>query len=162
MSNRKGIDKAVRCYTGIAFFAFSMATVFGGLKGENGSTKALPVLTHADASVILAKYAGFFDRYIAPDASVNDCVAFLNRTGVYFGLMEVVNGTEFTQSDFARSMGQIVLVLDGDAEYEGGKVKLPNGVASWEGFCTMNGVGFAQDFQAMLKSFQLLMNERVE
>jgi len=145
----------------ISFFAFSMVTTFGGLE-EKGGTTILPVLTHADASVILAKYAGFFDRYVAPDASVNECVAFLNRTGVYFGLMEVVNGAEFTQSDFARSMGQITRILDGDAEYEGGKVKLPNAIASWEDLCTMNGVGFAQDFQAMLKSFQLLVNERVE
>lgn len=159
---QKGIDKVVRFCTVILFFALSMVIAFGGLKEKQGGAKLLPVLTHADASVILAKYAGFFDRYVAPDASVNDCVAFLNREGVYFGLMEVVNGSEFTQSDFARSMGQITLVLAGDAEYEGGKVKLPNGIASWKDFCTMNGVGFAQDFQAMLKSFQLLMRERVE
>lgn len=126
---------------------------------DDDVARALPVLTHADAAVILAKYAGFFDRYVASDASVNDCVMFLNRTGVYIGLMEVIDGKEFTISDFARSLGQITLVLEGEAEYEGGKVKLPKEIASWEDFCTINGVEFAVAFRSMQDSFYSLVGE---
>lgn len=110
-----------------------------------------PVLMHADAAVILAKYSGYFDRYVEEDADLNECVAFLNRTGIYFGLLEVVNGSEYTVRDCARSMGQIDLVLSGDAEFSMGKVKLPKGVDSWDDFCTMSGVEYVEGHQTMLK-----------
>jgi hypothetical protein len=110
-----------------------------------------PVPTHADAAVILAKFSGLFDRYLAPDATLNDCVAFLNKTGIYFGLMEVVNGSEFSVRDCARAMGQIDLVLSGEAEYSGGKVKLPKGIDSWEDLCIMNSVKYIEAYQTMLE-----------
>ena len=121
-----------------------------------------PVLTHADAAVILAKYSGFFDRYVTADASLNDCVGFLNKTGIYFGLMEVLDRKEFTRHDFARVMGQMALVFDGEAEYDGGKVKLPNGIASWEAFCTMNEINFIEGYQSMLEKFQMMAGKRDE
>ena len=111
--------------------------------------KAERVLTHADAAVILAKYSGYFDRYVDPDADLTDCVAFLNRTGIYFGLMEVVNGDEFTVTDCARAMGQIDLVLSGRAVFLHGKVKLPKGIATWEEFCIMHGVRYVRGHRAM-------------
>ena len=110
-----------------------------------------PVLTHADAAIILAKYAGYFDRYVKKDADLNECVAFLNKTGIYFGLLEVVNGSEFTVEDCARSMGQIDLVLSGNAEFSMGKVKLPKGIVSWKEFCTMHGVEYVEGYRVMLK-----------
>jgi len=108
--------------------------------------------SHADAAVIFAKHTGFFDRYIAPEASLTECVTFLNETGIYFGLMEVVNGKDFALNDCARVMGQIELVLSGEADYVAGKVKLPKGIDSWEDFCIMNGVQYVEAYQAILQS----------
>ncbi|MEN7973794.1 MAG: hypothetical protein ABFR47_08170, partial [Verrucomicrobiota bacterium] len=84
----------------------------GDALGRDGGDLA-PVPTHADAAIILAKFSGYFDQYVDDEADLNECVAFLNETGIYFGLMEVVNGTEFTAGDCARAMGQISLVLSG-------------------------------------------------
>ncbi|MBT8042780.1 MAG: hypothetical protein KJN98_06385, partial [Pontiella sp.] len=111
-----------------------------------------PLPTHADAALMFAKYSGMFDRYVSADATLNDCVAFLNKTGVYFGLMEVVNGTEFAIKDCARVMGQIELILSGEAEYLLGKVKLPKGIDSWEDFCVLNGVEYIEGYEALLQS----------
>ena len=126
------------------------------------SAQSPPVLTHADAAVVLAKYSGFFDRYVATDASLNDCVAFLNKNGIYFGLMEVLNREEFTRQDFARVAGQMALVFGGDAEYDGGKVKLPNGIASWDDFCIMNDINFVEGYKSMVEKFQMMSGKRDE
>lgn len=123
--------------------------------GDGGDQKR--VVTHADAAIILAKYSGFFDRYVDKDADLEECAAFLNKTGIYFGLLEVVNGSEFTVDDCARAMGQIDLVLSGEAEFSIGKVKLPKGIVSWSDFCTMHGVGYAEGHRVMLK----IVNEAV-
>lgn len=122
--------------------------------GEGGDQKR--VLTHADAAVILAKYSGFFDRYVDKNADLDQCVAFLNKTGIYFGLLEVVNGSEFTVEDCARAMGQIDLVLSGEAEFSMGKVKLPKGIVSWVDFCTMHGVGYVKGHRAMLEIVNIM------
>jgi hypothetical protein len=127
----------------VAFFLLGHSRGFG-------DEKAMPVLTHADAAVMLAKYSGFFDRYVPEEADLNECVAFLNKTGIYFGLLEVVNGTEFTLEDCARTMGQIELVLRGEAVFSGGKVGLPPMLDSWKEYCIMNGVKFTEAYQAML------------
>jgi hypothetical protein len=123
---------------------------------------APPVLSHADAAVILAKYSGFFDRYISQDANLNSCVSFLNKTGIYFGLKEVLDGSVFTEHDFARAAGQMALVFGGDAEYESGKVKLPKSIASWEEFCTMNDINYVQGHQGMCEKFGVLAQKRME
>lgn len=86
------------------------------------------------------------------DADISECVAFLNTHGVYFGLLEVISGREFTLKDCARVMGQIKLVFSGDAEYLGGKVKLPKDVASWETFCIMNEVGYVEAYETIRKA----------
>ncbi|HSR88171.1 MAG TPA: hypothetical protein VLL07_04405 [Pontiella sp.] len=113
----------------------------------SSGTRIIP--THADAAYIIFKYSGLFDRYGTQDANIDDCVAFLNDHGVYFGLLEVVSGSEFTLKDCARVMGQISLVFSGDAEYLGGKVILPKDVASWEAFCIMNEVEYVQAYEAV-------------
>jgi hypothetical protein len=146
----------------IILLALTLVATSNGVKDKKEVAATLPVLTHADAAVILAKYSGFFDRYVEADASLNDCVTFLNRTGVYFGLLEVINKSEFTQKDFARAMGQIALVLDGEAGYDGGKVKLPNGIATWEDFCTMSGIDFVAGYRTMLGSFRLMVLKQGE
>ena len=110
-----------------------------------------PVLTHADAAVFFAKYSGYFDRYVPEDAGLNECVTFLNKTGIYFGLLEVLNGSRFTEEDCARAMGQIDLLLSGHAEFSMGKVKLPKGFVSWKEFCTMHGVEYVKGYRVMLR-----------
>lgn len=122
----------------------------GSARAEEASART-SVLTHADAAIILAKYSGFFDRYVTTDADLDECLAFLNKTGVYFGWLEVLNESEFTVEDCARAMGQIDLVLSGEAEFSMGKVKLPKGVVSWVDFCIMNGVGYVKGYRAMLE-----------
>lgn len=112
----------------------------------------MPAPTHADAAVILAKHSGLFDRYVSKDATLNDCVSFLNKHGIYFGLMEVVNGSEFTLADCARVMGQVELVFSGEAEYLAGKVMLPKGIATWKDFCTMEGVDYQQGYGAIVQA----------
>jgi len=68
---------------------------------------------------------------------------------VYFGLLEVLSGKEFTLKDCARVMGQIRLVFSGEAEYVGGKVKLPKDIDSWETFCIMNEIRFVEAYEAI-------------
>jgi len=120
-----------------------------------GGADPKPVLTHADAAVILAKYSGFFQRYVGEDADLNECVAFLNKTGIYFGLLEIINGSDFTVEDCARAMGQINLVLSGEAGFFLGKVKLPKGVESWGEFCTMHGVEYVEGYRVMLEMLDM-------
>lgn len=115
-----------------------------------------PVPSHADAAVILAKYSGLFDRYIQEDATLNDCVAFMNKTGIYFGLLEVVNGTEFTLRDCARVMGQINLLFSGEAHFEAGKIKLPADIDSWEDFCILYDVKYVEGYRRLVSTLEIL------
>ena len=133
----------------IVLFLCGFSFFFGEISEGREVGKKPPVITHADAAIILSKYSGFFDQYVNQDAGLNECVSFLNGAGIYFGLMEVVNKTEYTKKDCARSMGQIELVLSGEAELSMGKVKLPKGVESWEDFCTMNDVKYGEGYQTM-------------
>ncbi|MDF7800512.1 hypothetical protein P4C99_13625 [Pontiellaceae bacterium B1224] len=115
----------------------------------------MPVPSHADAAIILTKYSGLFDRYVTQQASLGECVSFLNGRGIYFGLMEVVNGSEFTVKDCARVMGQIELLFAGEAEFLTGKVILPKGIASWEEFCIMQGVDYVTGYQSIVEALIL-------
>jgi hypothetical protein len=123
-----------------------------GLAAEERSDEL--VLTHADAAVLIGA-GGLFRRELAYNASVSECVAVLNRHGIYFGLLEVLNGSEFTKSDCARVMGQIDLILSGEAVVEYGRVKLPKFVASWEELCMINDVNYAGSYSNMLKLVRL-------
>lgn len=135
----------------IVFLALALS-VSAGPEAGSAEDQALP--THADAAFIIVKYSGLFDRYGLQDATLNECVAFLNEHGVYFGLLEVVSGKEFTLKDCARVMGQIRLVFSGDADYLGGKVMLPKDVDSWETFCIMNEIRFVEAYEAIRNAVQ--------
>ena len=135
----------------LSMSVFWIGLIVTAVPDEQASEKQI-LPTHADAAYIIFKYSGFFDRYGTQDANISDCVAFLNDHGVYFGLLEVVSGSEFTLKDCARVMGQIRLILSGDAEYLGGKVILPKDVASWEAFCIMNDVGYVEAYEAILNT----------
>jgi hypothetical protein len=137
------------CILSIVFFwsAVSLPAV-----ANEPTSNGQVVPTHADAAFIITKYSGFFDRYGMQDATISDCVSFLNGHGVYFGLLEVVTGKEFTRKDCARVMGQITLLFTGDAEYIAGKVKLPKGIDSWETFCIIEDVKYNDAFEAIVKA----------
>lgn len=135
----------------LSIVIFSVAVSLSAGPDEMASDRQV-IPTHADAAFIITKYSGLFDRYGPQDANLSECVAFLNDHGVYFGLQEVVSGTEFTRKDCARVMGQISLVFSGDAEYIGGKVKLPKDVDSWESFCIMSDIKFVEAYEAIRKS----------
>lgn len=132
-------------------FGLVLVTLLLSALAKAGSVETKRVLTHADAAIILAKYSGYFDRYVSKDANLEECVRFLNKTGIYFGLMEVVNGSEFTADDCARAMGQIDLVLSGEAEYVHGKVKLPKGIDTWSEFCFISDVKYREGHKAMVE-----------
>lgn len=129
--------------------------LLAGIAAGDDAIEQKRALTHADAAIILAKYSGFFDPYVDKDADLTECVRFLNKTGVYFGLMEVVNGSEFTVSDCARAMGQIDLVLSGEAAFLHGKVKLPKGIETWVEFCNMHAVEYVDGHRVMLNIVNL-------
>ncbi len=131
-----------------------LTTHAGGAQLSAG--EGMPVPSHADAAVIFAKYSGLFDEYVSEEASLNECVAFLNRNGIYFGLLEVVNGSDFTLHDCARVMGQMNLVFSGEAEYLAGKVKLPSGIDSWDEFCILNDVKYVQGYESLTETLVML------
>ncbi len=117
--------------------------------GEKAANGVPPVPTHADAAVIVAKFYGLFDRYVDQGADLNECVAFLNKHGVYFGLLEVANGAEFTKKDCARVMGQINLLFSGEAEFLHGKVAKPIKVGSWVEYCVLNDVPYETTYRSI-------------
>lgn len=123
---------------------------------EAGSTVGRIVPSHADAAIIFAKYSGLFDRYIQDDAELDVCVSFLNKYGIYFGLLEVVDGVEFTLRDCARVMGQMNLLFSGEAEYQGGKVRLPSGMDSWVEFCILNDVKYIDGYKNLCDTTRIL------
>lgn len=139
-----------RSYTALFCMAMCATMVYGAEK------RPVIVLTHADAAVFFAKYSGLFDRYVPIAADLSECVSFLNQTGIYFGLMEVVNGKEFDIGDCARVMGQIELVMSGEADYLAGKVILPKGIASWEDFCIMNGIFYKEGYDEVASALNRL------
>ena len=133
--------KYIFIYLGLFFFLSS-----GFCAEEVNSSK---VLTYADASVLFAKYLGFFDGYVKEDASLSECVSFLNKKGISFDLMDITSGVEFRKEDCARVFGQINLVLNGESQFLSGKVKLPFGIDSWGEYCILNGLNFIDIYQVM-------------
>jgi hypothetical protein len=133
-------------------YGLVLATLLLGAFAQVGAGESKErVPSHADAAILLAKYSGYFDHYVDKEADLQACVTFLNKTGIYFGLLEVVNGSEFTAEDCARAMGQIDLVLSGEAAYIHGKVKLPKGIETWAQFCTMSDVNYREGRKAMVE-----------
>jgi hypothetical protein len=104
-----------------------------------GATPEQPGPHFADLAVLLAK--GWFGSYVAPDAPLNECVAFLNRQGVCFSVFDVMDPhAKVTKEDFARAVGQSTLLLKGEAELENGCIKKPLEAKSWVDYCLLNDV----------------------
>lgn len=89
---------------------------------------------------MLAK--GWFGDYVAPDASLADCTAFLNRQGICFSPFDLLDPNRTVQKeDFARVVGQARLLFEGSAELdENGCIKKPLEADSWVDFCVLNDI----------------------
>ncbi|MDF7826056.1 hypothetical protein P4B35_18645 [Pontiellaceae bacterium B12227] len=137
----------------IPVFLFVIGVFFAcSVSAQEAEKRLIP--THADAAVIFAKHSGLFDRYVLPEANLNECVSFMNKNGIFFGLLEVVNGVEFTLDDCARVMGQIELVFTGEARFFAGKVLLPKDVDSWKDFCILEGIDYAEGYKAVIQALR--------
>ena len=96
--------------------------------------------TFADLSVLLAK--GYFKNSVSADASLEQCVAFLNGHGICFSLFDLMDPQAVvTREDFARVVGQSTLLFLGEAERVGGCIRKPLGSESWVDYCLLNDVG---------------------
>ena len=99
--------------------------------------------TFGDLAVLLAK--GYFKEAVAPDATLEECVAFLNRQGVQFSMFDLMDpGARDSKEDFARAVGQSRLLFLGEAEIKNGAVVRPNGIASWVDYCLLNDVNLSE------------------
>lgn len=95
--------------------------------------------TFADLAVFAAK--GYFKNYVKHDASLEECVIFLNKKGVEFSFFSLVDSSQVvSQEDVARVVGQSVLVFSGDAEYVDGVIKKPLGMETWVDYCLLNDI----------------------
>ena len=95
--------------------------------------------TFADLAVLLAK--GQFKEHVTQDASLEECVAFLNRWGICFSLFDLMDRErQVTKEEFARALGQSRLRFLGEAEMKNGCVKRPDEATSWVDYCMLNDV----------------------
>jgi len=125
---------------------------------ETAADSAAP--TCADAAVIVAKYMGFFDRYLGSGATLSECVAFLNAHGVRFEVEDVVTGKTFSSEDCARVLGQVALLLGGNARLSGRSIELEKGFDSWSEFCTMRGIDYKGVYRSMTETIRSARGKR--
>lgn len=114
------------------------------------SVSAFAAPTFGDMAVLVAK--GYFNNAVAPDASLEECVAFLNRYGVHFSMFDLLDPDVLVaKEDFARVIGQSHLLLLGEAETENGLIKRPNGIDSWVDYCLLNDVDLTEFWNGFLR-----------
>jgi hypothetical protein len=95
--------------------------------------------TFGDLAVLLAK--GYFGRYVGPEASLPECVVFLNQRGICFSLFDLIDPEKsVSREDLARVVGQSVLLFSGDAEVVNGCVKKPLESETWVDYCVLNDI----------------------
>ena len=95
--------------------------------------------TFGDLAVLLAK--GYFGSYVPPDASMAQCVVFLNKRGVCFSLFDLIDPDKTVKKeDFARVVGQSVLLFLGEAEVVAGSIKKPFEAETWVDYCLLNDI----------------------
>lgn len=93
----------------------------------------------SDLAVLLAK--GWFGRYVPQDASLTDCVGFLNRNGICFSLFDLMDPeAKVTREDFSRAVGQSKLLFAGEAVVINGCIKKPLEVDTWVDYCLLNDI----------------------
>ncbi len=104
----------------------------------------------ANLSVLLAK--GYFQDHISENASLKECVEFLNQQGVYFSFFDVLDQcVVVTQEDVARVMGQCTLVFLDEAEVVAGSIKRPDGIRTWVDYCLLNDVDVGSIWNGFLQ-----------
>jgi hypothetical protein len=123
---------------------------------EKEKPEAPSTLSYADATLMLAKYSGFFDRYVPENATLSECIFFLKKQGVGIDLQKIRSKASFSKKECAQMMGQINLLLLGEARVSSaGEIALPEGLDSWEEYCTINGVEFFEAYQTMTKMLHM-------
>lgn len=110
--------------------------VFFVLAGFNARASAP---TFGDMAVLLAK--GYFGSYVKPDASLEECAAFLNSRGISFSLFDLMDSNKAVKNeDFARVVGQSALLFSGEAEVVIGRIKKPAEAETWVDYCLLNDI----------------------
>jgi hypothetical protein len=106
--------------------------------------------TFGDLAVVIAK--GYFQGHVSQDAPVEDCVSFLNGSGVCFSLFDVMDSNiAVGKEDFARAVGRSTLLFTGEAELSDGCIELPKESGSWVDFCFLNDVTFTSYWDQFLQ-----------
>ena len=83
----------------------------------------------------------YFGYYVAPDATMEKCIVFLNKKGMRFSPLELMDPSRVvTKEDFARAAGQAKLLYLGEAELENGCIKKPLESESWIDYCLLNDI----------------------
>lgn len=94
-----------------------------------------------DLAEMMAK--GWFARHIDAEASVSECIAFLNQHGICFSLFDLADPHRTVgDEDFARAVGQATLLFKGEAEIQQGCIKKPGEAKSWIDFCILNDIEY--------------------
>lgn len=92
-----------------------------------------------DLAVLLAK--GHFRGYVGQDASMEECVAFLNGKGIAFSLFDLIDPDKaVTREDCARVVGQSILLFSGEADVVNGCIKKPLEAKTWVDYCLLNDI----------------------
>lgn len=95
--------------------------------------------TSGDLAVLLAK--GYFSGYVSQDASLEQCAAFLNSKGVCFSLFDLMDTEKaVTKEDFARAIGQTMMLFSGEAEVVSRCIKKPLEMETWVDCCLLNDI----------------------
>lgn len=112
-------------------------TAFCLILAAGGARAAEPAF--GDLAVLLAK--GYFGNSVKQDAPLEQCVAFLNKQGVSFSLFDIMDPDKVvTKEDFARVVGQSILLLSGEAEVVNGRIKKPLEAETWIDCCLLNDI----------------------
>jgi len=127
------------------YFVAALSLIFGV------SVQANP--TFADLAVLLAK--GQFKEHVSVDASLEECVAFLNQQGVCFSLFDLMDpARRVTKEDFSRVIGQSRLLFLGEADVVDGCIKKPAVAITWVDYCLLNDVGFSELWVRFLRRME--------
>lgn len=95
--------------------------------------------TFGDLAVLLAK--GYFGGYVGQEASLKQCVMFLNKQGICFSLFDLMDPDKtVNKEDVARVVGQSMLLFSGESELSNGCIKKPLKAKNWVDYCLLNDI----------------------
>lgn len=121
--------------------------IAGGMQVAGAAGKESEFKTLA---VLLAK--GWFPDHVARNASVAECVDFLNKHGICFSIFDLMNpAAKVTYEDLARVAGQAAILFEGEAVIERGCIKKPKEMKTWVDYCLLNDI----EINEIWKKFQL-------